>query len=128
MYPHSRRALVSALIAALILTAPAGAASSAQNGKIAFEELACIRIAEAGGGSTCLTPGYNPSWSPDGTKIAFDDFSATGNRQIFTANADGTGRCSLRIHVGTKTPAGPLTARRSPSSRNATTSTTRSTS
>ena len=37
-----------------------------------------------------LTPGGAPSWSPDGTKIAFEL-----ERQIYTINADGTGLVQL---------------------------------
>ena len=35
---------------------------------------------------------FAPSWSPDGQKIAFGRFSAaTGERDVYTANADGSG-------------------------------------
>src|SRR2546428_9269522 len=37
---------------------------------------------------------HNPSWSPDGTKIAFDRNSG-GNDEIFTMNANGTGQTRL---------------------------------
>jgi Tol biopolymer transport system component len=35
--------------------------------------------------------GRNPSWSPDGTKIAFDDFGG----EIWTVNRNGTGQTNL---------------------------------
>jgi hypothetical protein len=35
---------------------------------------------------------FDPTWSPDGRKLAFSLFdAATGERDIYTANADGTG-------------------------------------
>jgi Tol biopolymer transport system component len=35
---------------------------------------------------------HEPGWSPDGTKIVFDIFlAATGKRNIYTVNADGSG-------------------------------------
>src|SRR5256712_783873 len=37
---------------------------------------------------------HNPSWSPDGTKIAFDRNSG-GNDEIYTMNANGTGQTRL---------------------------------
>lgn len=40
-----------------------------------------------------------PSWSPDGTKIAFDIFvAATEQRSIYTVNADGSGLFQLTHH------------------------------
>jgi Tol biopolymer transport system component len=36
----------------------------------------------------------NPSWSPDGTKIAFTS-KRTGNNEIFVMNADGTGQVDI---------------------------------
>jgi Tol biopolymer transport system component len=33
----------------------------------------------------------NPSWAPDGTRIAYDSNRSAGNFDIYTANADGSG-------------------------------------
>ncbi|MEQ1694185.1 MAG: hypothetical protein ABMA00_23060, partial [Gemmatimonas sp.] len=35
---------------------------------------------------------YAPSWSPDGSRIAFHQILRSGNRAIYTMNADGTDR------------------------------------
>jgi Tol biopolymer transport system component len=37
----------------------------------------------------------HPTWSPDGTKIAFVSESTTGGRAIFTINPDGTGKTQI---------------------------------
>jgi Tol biopolymer transport system component len=34
---------------------------------------------------------FNPSWSPDGTKIAFARLPAGGQRDLYTVNSDGSG-------------------------------------
>jgi hypothetical protein len=39
-----------------------------------------------------LGSGRYPNWSPDGSKIAFTDYSANGKIQTYTMNPDGTGR------------------------------------
>ena len=55
----------------------------------------------AGGtGQTNLTnaPGadVNPGWSPDGTRLAFDS-DRSGNRDVFTMNANGTGQTNRTV-------------------------------
>lgn len=65
----------------------------------------CIRIMNADGTneSECLTrrSAYNPSWSPDGKRIAFamqrfvDEAEAPYVYGIYTINADGTGETQL---------------------------------
>jgi Tol biopolymer transport system component len=42
----------------------------------------------------------NPSWSPDGTKIAFDSYQQ-GNCDIYVMNADGSGEIRLTNNEGT---------------------------
>ena len=38
-----------------------------------------------------------PAFSPDGTKIAFERFTATTDSQIWIMNADGTGQTQLTV-------------------------------
>ena len=87
---------------AVAMTAPASqAAFPGQNGRIAYsfdspqeyEAAALYSINPDGTGKQAITPMNNPflytatpSWSPDGTKIAFAD----GCCVIYTANADGS--------------------------------------
>ncbi len=40
-------------------------------------------------------PDYNPAWSPDGHKIAFDKGPRDGNIEIYAINADGSGQIRL---------------------------------
>ena len=52
-----------------------------------------------GTGQTRLTDNYDhdvhPSWSPDGSKIAYELDRDVGKHDIIVMNADGTGRTRL---------------------------------
>ncbi|MFI7297934.1 cell wall-binding repeat-containing protein [Streptomyces sp. NPDC050121] len=70
------------------------------DGLVAFERRAGSCAADAAGVyvydagpktvKLAVADAEQPAWSPDGTKLAFVRKDADGNRQIFTANADGT--------------------------------------
>jgi len=109
------RALAFLVVLALALAPAAHAAFPGQNGKIAFtsdRDLGGVGrqifvMSPNGSGITQLTSSVgdksHPSWSPDGTKIAFanrdpsdfdpdcDDFFVMCNGEIYVMNADGTG-------------------------------------
>jgi hypothetical protein len=107
-----RNALVTAcaclvLPGALALGGPAFAAYPGANGKIAYEiddaiDSDIVVMNANGTGQTNLTndPSSNPfddrdpSWSPDGTKIAFAR-AAEGHMNIFVMNADASGAVNL---------------------------------
>lgn len=61
-------------------------------------------MARDGGAQTRLTIGATPqstdaAWSPDGSRIAFEVISGK-SRQLFSMNADGTGRTQLTASTG----------------------------
>jgi len=78
-------------------------ANSAVNGRIAFASYRGgshgIYVMNADGtGVTRLTSGFGdlgPSWSPDGSKIAFSSWRDGGGDEIYVMNADGTGQTRL---------------------------------
>ncbi len=86
--PAAAAVLASSLLCVLVLVAPAQAAFSGKNGKIAYTCDAHICVANPdGSGAATLAPGTTPVWSPDGTGIAFIGLDS----KIYLMNADGTG-------------------------------------
>ena len=86
--------LASTLLSVLVLAAPGQAAYPGHNGKLALEISHDIySINPDGTGLTRLTdqPGQDrvPSWSPDGTRIAFASFRG-GLWGIYVMGADGS--------------------------------------
>ena len=53
-----------------------------------------------GGGEERLGSGFGPVWSPDGTKIAFNDRAPSEWSDLYVMNADGTGRLNLTAGSG----------------------------
>ena len=93
---------LAALAAALVpLSAAQGGAFDGVNGLIAYTCGANVcTISPGGASSVLLTGAADPSWSSDGTKIAFVD-SVNG---LSVANANGTGRQALGAGAGATQP------------------------
>ena len=106
------------IVTSLLVLVLAGLSSSAEaafpgeNGKIAFTrgsgcfDRAIHVIDPDGTDETQLTApgenGWEPNWSPDGTRIAFNAFPAGDSclhPQIYVMNADGTGRTRLTFNA-----------------------------
>jgi Tol biopolymer transport system component len=89
----------SASTAAAAAPGPNGAAPSSRSGRIAFDNFDDVWTIDADGTNLArLThspgPDFDPSWSPDGTKIAFRS-ERSGEPEIWVMNADGTGQRRL---------------------------------
>jgi Tol biopolymer transport system component len=89
--------LLLGLIAALALFAPTLSPSTASGGGTASPQLAFARAgdvwtigADGKGARILLRGGYSPSWSPDGSRLAFVS-NRSGDEEIYVARADGTG-------------------------------------
>src|SRR5439155_18274181 len=79
--------------------APSGGDRSSLNGRIAFDNFEDVWTINADGTDlTRLThspgPDFDPSWSPDGTQIAFRS-ERSDEPEIWVMNADGTGQHRL---------------------------------
>jgi Tol biopolymer transport system component len=92
---HGMKLLLAFLVASIISVASASALSSSPP-RIAFSysddvTQAVVTLAPDGGDLANLTPGLpsgDPSWSPDGARIAFDSQHAVGSIEVFTMSAD----------------------------------------
>ena len=95
VHPGFMKARITAgvvVIAALLLL-PAGASGLPGNGLIAFaSDGRLYAVDPTEGAEVDLGPGASPSWSPDGSRLAF----VSGG--IGVMNADGSGR--RQLHVG----------------------------
>jgi Tol biopolymer transport system component len=113
-HPRSVAALVAVVVAigfttvAFLFTAPARSAFPGGNGKIAFQtdrdgfNYEIYTMNADGTGPSRLTNNNTldsePTWSADGTKIAFTSHRDTNN-EIYTMNADGTGQTNRTSNI-----------------------------
>ena len=83
---------VIVLIAGVALVAPTQSGGGTTPQQLAFSRAGHVWTIDADGtGSRVLVrDAYTPSWSPDGTRIAFVS-NRSGDEEIYVAKADGTG-------------------------------------
>jgi WD40-like Beta Propeller Repeat len=99
-----RRSLLACVVAVLAFGANAGIAAAAfpgQNGRIAFEQGGTIATMNPNGSLVSfLASGSDPSWSPDGTRIAFvctPCASTAGAGHIWVMDFDGGNATDLGV-------------------------------
>jgi Tol biopolymer transport system component len=74
-------------------------------GKMIIGSGSLVHLTDISGlGSATITPAEQPSWSPDGSKIAFAAYPGypdwTRKEQIYVMNADGSGKVPLTSETG----------------------------
>jgi WD40-like Beta Propeller Repeat len=112
--------LMACAVALLAVSKEADATFPGKNGRIAYSAFgertdeAIYTITPGGGAKTKVTRGYQPSYSPDGKKIAYTMFDGN-DTEIYTINVGGGVRPNSPITTRTKTflPT-PPTAKGSP--------------
>jgi Tol biopolymer transport system component len=109
---HVRLAIFLVVVAASLLTAlPAQATFPGKNGEIAFDRAQgstqdSLYTVEPDGSGIAPLPvdgqsfSFFPSWSPDGTEIAFTGNAGAPHSDIYVENADGSGQKRLTDDPG----------------------------
>src|SRR6266566_3647174 len=86
------------LLGAAILVLAASAAAAQGNGRLAYMSHGSIYTVDpTGGAPTLLHEGYYPSFSPDGTRVAFDSGTVQSGFSIVVLEADGSGATTLAL-------------------------------
>jgi len=67
----------------------------------------CVMGIDGSGGTTLTSLGYNsnPSWSPDGTRIAFESDQAGKRTEIYVMSADGSHQMEITPGINGHAPA-----------------------
>ncbi len=101
---------VALVISSVVAVAPADATTPGSNGRIAAEGSTRLLVMDADGGNavfstpTCLL--FQPSWTPDATRIVFDGGCSTAypaDDDIFSVQPDGSGIQTLVTSPGSDT-------------------------
>jgi Tol biopolymer transport system component len=95
--------LMACAVVVLVVSEKAEATFPGKIGRIAYSAFDFDRgpddtiytINSGGGARTQLTRGYQPSYSPNGKKIAFSAFDVEAEHEIFVTNVDVTGETQL---------------------------------
>lgn len=88
-------ALVAFAAASFLLTPQSAQMQSQISPRIVFDRDKQVRVVNADGSAdTMLAEGFDPVWSPDGTKIAYAN-GVEYNAEIYIMNADGTNQIQL---------------------------------
>jgi TolB protein len=86
--------LILALVGLVAFAAAVPSAAQVGSGRIAFERagVGIYTVAPDGSGLFLLRPGPfgQPRWSPDGSRIAYTEFSGQGQVELHVMDADGT--------------------------------------
>jgi TolB protein len=106
-----RLVLILALVTGLMVIGPSSpvrATFPGTNGKIAFDDYVgsehIFTVNPDGSDATDLTPGMeaaNPAWSPDGTKIVFEEFTQVPGG-IWVMDVDGSNKVQLTSEGGSE--------------------------
>ncbi|HEX8733778.1 MAG TPA: hypothetical protein VF721_00510 [Pyrinomonadaceae bacterium] len=97
-------ALFAFAAASFLLTPQTARMQSQITPRIAFDYNSEVRVVNAdGSANTALADGFDPSWSADGTKIAYA--SGAESADIYVMNADGTNQRQLTEHGISYSPA-----------------------
>ena len=91
-------AIVLVIVSAVMMEPASSGTFPGTNGKIVFTQGSTVSVMDADGSNRTVLAGvafeHDPSWSPDGSKIAFTS-TRDGNEQIYVMDADGSSQTNI---------------------------------